>query len=120
MSYSLIIFPTPLDAHCELRHDSGFTVVGVPALHPTGRPGQAFAIPDGTPNGHGARIVITAPKKVSLDQRGIVYLNMPGFAYPWTPGQTAAFAADDFVLQASHTTLPPLVVQGQFLAQDVP
>ena len=116
----MIIFPTPLDAYCELRHDAGFTAIGTPATHPSGRKGQAFTIPDSTPNGYGSRIIITAPTKVALDQRGIVYLNDGALSYPWTPGQTAAFAADDFVLQTSHTNLPPLVVQGQFLAQEVP
>lgn len=118
--YQLIIFPTPLDAKCELRHDDlgGVAILGVPTIHPTGRRGQAFTLPDTLPNGHGARILISAPKKVTLDQRGTVYLN-DGLAFPWTPGQTAAFVADDFLLAEAPGSLPPLRTMGQFLMQEI-
>lgn len=100
MSYSLIIFPTPLDAVCVLQHDTGgWTRTGTPALHPTGRPGQAFAIPDGTPNVNGAGLTVSAKGYHTLQQRGIVYLKDGSISYPWTPDQTAAFSADDFHLE---------------------
>lgn len=128
--YRLLIFPTPLDAYCELQHDTGVVVSGVPAVHPSGRRGQAFDLPetilddDGEnvpfPNGHGARLRINAPNHVLLDQRGIVYVNDGQLPYPWLDGQTAAFAADDFMLEDAPTTLPSLVVSGQFLARQVP
>lgn len=120
MSYRLLFFPTPLDAHCELRHDSGLIIGGVAAVHPSGRLGQAFMIPDGTPNGHGAKLLITAPKKVPLEQRGIVYLNDGQLLYPWSDGQTAAFAADDFALADAPSGLPKLAIEGKFLVQAVP
>lgn len=93
----LIIFPTPLDAQCVLTHDSGWAIAGVPDTHPTGRPGQSFTIPPNTPNGWGARLTMGAAGKVGLNQKGILWLN-DGMIYPWTPGQEAAFAADDFTL----------------------
>ncbi len=71
----LIIFTTPLDAHCELRLDNGTALQGHPATHSTGRPGQGFTIPDGSPDGNGCQLTITAPKKVSLLQRGILMLD---------------------------------------------
>lgn len=124
MNYQLIIFPTPLDAHCELTHDDlggDARIVGVRVVHPSGRPGQAFDIPANTPNAHGARMVITAPGKVTKDDRGRVFLNDGTLPYPWTSGQTAAWEGDDFLLaDAPAKTLPRLVVNGQFLAQAIP
>ena len=118
MSYMLIIFPTPDNAYCELRHDAdGIPVVAVPTAHPTGRPGQGFVLPDYLPNGNGATLTISAPHHTTLIQRGIVWLN-DGILYPWTPEQTAAFAADDFHLPAQSAGLPRLVLNGQFLAQE--
>lgn len=105
---TLLIFPSPLQAHCELRHDSGWTVVGVQAVHPSGRLGQAFEIPEGTPHGHGARLTITAPKKVPLEQRGVLFLN-----------DGVWFAADDFVLVDAPSGLPPLVIQRKVLMQEI-
>ena len=125
MAYQLIIFPTPLDAHCELTHDDlgGVArIVGVPVVHPTGRRGQAFNLPEPLPNGHGARIVITADGYNTEDQRGTVYLNDGVLAFPWTPGQTAAWVGDDFVLsqKSGAAKLPRLVRNGLFLAQEMP
>ena len=120
MAYLLIIFPTPADALCVLRHDAdGLAVIAVPMTHPSGRPGQGFVLPDGLPNGHGATLTISAPHYTTLVQRGIVFLN-DGLAYPWTPGQTAAFAADDFHLPAASVALPRLILNGQYLAQETP
>lgn len=106
---NLIIFPTPLDATCVLTHDTGgWTLTGVPAVHPSGRPGQSFTIPDNTPNGNGCQLSITAPKKVPLLLRGIL-----------TVGPEPYLRVDDFHLADANTTLPRLTVNGLFLAQDV-
>lgn len=107
----LILFPSPLDAHWEFQHDQGWTAIGVPYTHPDGRKGQSITIPDGTPNSWGARRIVSAPKKVTVDERGILML---------TP-ERVWFEADDVVLQdVTSASLPRLVVNGQFLAQDVP
>lgn len=98
MSYQLIIFPDPLGIPTDLTLDNGYTARGVPAVHPTGRKGVGFDIPVGTPNGNGAMLHFASegydgPKT----QRGRLLLNdgtLNGF--PWTPGQTADFTADDF------------------------
>lgn len=120
MAYQLFIFPTPLDAHCELRHDSGLVVGGISATHPSGRLGQSFDIPVGVPNGNGAALLISAPDKTPIVQRGIVYLNDGHLPYPWLQGQKAAFAADDFTLVDSNVALPRLVPNGEFLVQEIP
>lgn len=116
--FELIIFPTPLTAFCELLTDSGVKIHGVPATHSSGRPGQKFVIPDTVPNGHGAQLIITAQGRVPLVQRGILLLNNLTVSYPWLPGQTAAFTADDFTL--STPPVPTVLLQrlrprGQFL-----
>lgn len=94
-----MIFPTPLISLCQLQHDSGFSVDGVPDTDFNGRQGQSFTIPDGTPNGWGARLVISAQGKVSLMQRGILYFNT---------STTAAFFADDFVLSDVQIVYVPV------------
>lgn len=119
MSYTLIIFPTPIDADCTLQPDNGPVIRGVPAVHPTGRQGQGFTIPDGTNQANGAQLTISSPGKVGLIQRGILFLNNPSFQYPWTPGQTAALSADDFHLVTANLNLPRLVSSGEFLVQDI-
>jgi hypothetical protein len=91
----LLIFPTPLDAECVLVHDSGFLVHGKPDSHPSGRPGQSFRIPEGTPDGQGCLLLVTAPKKVPIQQRGILYLASEPF-----------IAADDFYLM-DEKVCPP-------------
>lgn len=118
MSYQLIIFPDPINATCTLRTDAGDVFTGVAAVHPSGRAGQGFLLPDTTANQNGALLTIAAPTKVTLTQRGILFLR-DGIAYPWTTGQTAAFSSDDFRLVSANTTLPRLVVQGEFLAQEI-
>lgn len=104
-----LLFPSPVDAHCELHHDQGWTALGIPYTHPDGRRGQSFAIPEGTPTGWGARRIVSAPKKVTVDERGKL-LQVDG---EWL------FMSDDVVLQDAPSGLPRLVVSGQFLAQDV-
>lgn len=75
MSHDLWIFPTPENASCTLRHDTGgWTLTAVAGTHPSGRPGQLFTIPDGTPQDNGAALVITAIKKVPFDGRGTLHL----------------------------------------------
>jgi len=118
MSYQLILFPTPLDATCEVRTDHGVTAPGHSATHHTGRLGQGFDFPDDAPNGQGARFTMKVGSRLVYDVRGILYFRQPGFPYPWTDGQTAAFVVDDFVALAS-ASLPPLVRTGQFLAQAI-
>ena len=60
MSYELIIFHDQQpNARGELRHDSAVVLQGHPAVHPTGRQGMGFTIPDTVPNGHGAQLVLT-------------------------------------------------------------
>ncbi len=108
--FALYIFPTPLDATCVLRHDTaGWTLTAHPALHPTGRPGQVFDVPDGTPQDNGAALTITAPKKVPIDLRAVLHV-----------GTETYLRCDDFHLQDSKTSLPRLVLDGTVLKQDVP
>lgn len=115
MSYLLIVFPNPTHASCLLESDTGLVVHGIPVVHPSGRPGQGFEISDGTTNGFGARLTISAPGRVTLEQRGILYLN-DGLPFPWTDGQTAAFVADDFHLAPAGQALGRLVADGRYLA----
>lgn len=105
----LMIFPTPSNAACVLKTDHGDVITGHPAIHPTGRPGVGFDIPDGHPNGWGARLTITAEWFVPLDLRGVLMLT----------GPLASFFADDFTLQKAGTRLPRLIVQGTSFVQDV-
>lgn len=98
MSFALWVFPTPLDATCELRHDTGgWTLTAAPGVHPTGRPGQVFTIPDATPQANGCALTISAVKKDPLFQRGILiigaetYLRMDDFHLA-TGGGGSAFA----------------------------
>ncbi len=111
MPIPLYIFPTPPEAICVLRHDTaGWTLTAHPATHPSGRQGQAFDIPDGTPNANGCALNITASKKVPIDQRGTLFLaGLP---------DGAGLLMDDFHLQDAKGSLPRLVAQGQFLVQE--
>ena len=106
----LLIYPTPLDARCELTHDTGgWTVIGMPALGPGGRPGQAFAIPHGTPDLNASQLHITAVKFLPLLQRGILSLH-----------PEPSLRMDDFHLNPATVTLPRLVLNGDVLKQDIP
>jgi len=106
------IFPTPLDARCELTPDGGPTIVAVAGTHPSGRPGQIFDIPDTTPQGHGAALSIIADGKVPISVRGILWITRPNF--PWTTG----LMIDDFHMTDANIVLPRLVAVGEFLQQD--
>jgi len=106
MSYELIIFHDQQpNARGELRHDSAVVLQGHPAVHPTGRQGMGFTIPDTVPNGHGAQLVLTDGGKTLL-QKGTLWLNDGHTAFPWTPGQTAAMVMDDFVVPSASGSLP--------------
>lgn len=83
------IFPTPLDATATLTHDTGWTVLGVVDVHPTGRAGQSFTVPAGTPDENGARLLITHPGLDPIDVRGVLKL-----------GDLCSLDVDDFHLQA--------------------
>lgn len=103
--FQFFIFPTPPDATCVLRHDTaGWTLTAHPAVHPTGRPGQVFDIPDTTPQDNGSSLNIAAPKKVPVDLRGTLHL-----------GTETYLRVDDFHLQDAHSALPRIVANGQFL-----
>src|SRR5689334_8863187 len=103
----LTIFPTPLYAVCTLTHDTGgWSLTGTPDVDPSGRPGQSFTIPAGTPNANGAQLLITAPKKVPIQLRGVLMVE----AQPY-------LKFDDFHLADASVTLPRLAVNGQFLVQ---
>ena len=122
MSYQLIRFVDPLDAVSVIRTDHGHTATGYLVTHaPSGRQGHAFDFPDTPPNGHGARLTINHPSYVdSVDDRGYLFFNDGALPWPWPAAQQAAFCSDDNILKKKTVKLPPLVVQGQFLAQDVP
>lgn len=106
MPYRLLIVPPQPDALCQLQHDDGLVVVGVPAPHPSGVPGQAFDIPDGIPNGHGMWIRIAAPGQPSIAQHGRLFLNDGTLPYPWQPGETAVLAGVDLFQWPTVTPIP--------------
>lgn len=97
MSDKLLIFPTPLDARCELiPDDTGKPIVGQPDTHVSGRPGQSFPMPDAVVHRHGGQLLITGPKKVQVLQRGLLYRE----------GESWLFMADDFHL-TDEKVCPP-------------
>lgn len=110
MNYELIIFVGPVTAMASCALDNGTLIIGHPVVHPSGRRGIGFTIPDGSPNGNGARIVLSSIGKVSINQRGILWLNDGTVEFPWTPNQTAAFETDDFYLQDVYVPppIPPI------------
>lgn len=102
----LVIYPNPIDAHCEFHHDSGITVIGTPVVDSNGRPGQTFELPDNTPSGWGARITISKPAYFDYSIRGIAYT----FDDHWI------FLADDFSL----TKVPDPVIVEKPVPVEVP
>lgn len=90
MPNKYFIFPTPLDATATLTHDQGWTVPGVADTHPTGRTGQSFTIPAGTPDLNGARLLITYPGLDPIDLRGVFKV-----------ADLSSLAVDDFKLQGT-------------------
>lgn len=107
--FRLIIFPTPLDSAAIFDHDSGYSTVGSPTTHPTGRPGVGLDFPDSIPNGNGGTLTIRKEGKVTLSQRGILYVRKDDLenGYPWIGEQNAAFSSDDFRLQDVPTPPAP-------------
>ncbi len=94
----LMIFPTPLNARCQLQHDSGWAIDGKPDTDSQGRPGQSFDVPADTPDMWGSRLVLTADKKISIMQRGLLVNN----SHNWL------FYADDFIMQ---DVPPPVIIE---------
>lgn len=74
MSYKFQIYPDPLDATCQLHHDSGFVGYGVQNNAPDGRPGQLIDIPDSVPSEHGAELIVTKSGFIDLRVRGFLVL----------------------------------------------
>jgi hypothetical protein len=70
-------------------HDSGYSTVAIPAMHPSGRTGQVFEIPDEVEENQGCAVQIFADGKVSLNLRGILVFD-DEFAY---------LSVDDFTLE---------------------
>lgn len=67
------VFPTPLDAKVELRHDNGIVLVAQPDTHPSGRLGQSFDLTD-LPNGNGCQITYSHSGYFDTVQRGTLYV----------------------------------------------
>jgi hypothetical protein len=108
---SYAIFPHDLSQSCTLAHDTaGWTLPSHIGTHPAnGAPAQVFDLPDSTPDGNGATLSIPG-KKGSTVYHGVLYLKLPT-----GPG----LIVDVFPPVMSGGTLPRLVVQGQFLSQDI-
>jgi len=85
----LFIFTDPVEASATLTLDNGTELQAIPDLHPSGRWGKSFTIPEGSPNGNGAKLSITADGKVPVNQRGIVWIN----------SESSVFQVDDFYLE---------------------
>ncbi len=107
----LFYFPSPAEVGNVLTltpDDTQQPILAVVDTHPTGRVGVSFTIPSDVPNSHGA--ALKAPGWVPEQIRGILILN----------GVDSFLRVDDVHYQKKGGTLPRLVVNGQFLAQDVP
>ncbi len=106
MPYELIIFTTPQNAQGVLQLDNGISLNSHPAIHESGRPGIGFSIPNGSPNGNGARLTLSAPEFITIQQRAILWLRTNDGYYPWIGSQQAAFAIDDFTLPVKTNPIP--------------
>lgn len=78
---NLIIYPTPLESRCQLQHDAGWSVDAVTGYDTNGRPCQVFTIPSETHNRWGARLVITADKKISFMNRGLLVKDLDNWVF---------------------------------------
>lgn len=94
----MFVFPTPESAKCTLRHDKGWAATGIADIHPTGRAGQSFTIPEDTPNGWGAELYILAEKMNPIRLRGILTFGQDDLAY---------LLCDDFQLFPEKECPPP-------------
>lgn len=77
----MFYYTTPEQTVGMLRHDKGWAVKGQPDTHPSGRVGYSFEIPDGTPNGWGAEVMLNADKMVPVRHRGILMFGENNLAY---------------------------------------
>lgn len=94
-----VLFPDPIDSHCELRFDNGTIVVGVPYVHSTRRIGQKIHIPQATPQGNGANLSITHPVTLAvINQRGTLWYQDGNQNFPFPEGDCFIWF-DDFRLQ---------------------
>lgn len=111
MDYQFFVFPTPPDARCELRlDDTGKTLIAAPAIHPSGRSGQAFIVPEDTPDGHGAGWTTTAPKKATVYLHGVLWLKRP----------SCSLDVDTVELPTvPMINMPRLATQGKFITRNV-
>jgi hypothetical protein len=98
MAKLLVIYPTPIDALCQLQHDAGWSVDGKPYTDTNGRPGQSFDIKDDTPNYWGCRLVLSHAGKVSIMMRGLLVSTTGNWL----------FYADDFTMQ---DVPPPVIIE---------
>ncbi len=103
------MFPDPPDTTGIGTTSLGVKVTSRPFKHHTGRIGIAYDIPDNTPLGQGFEFTLFhPPPRVNITQKGILWLRVPGFQYPWDTGQEAALAMDDFRLPIVEThPIPP-------------
>lgn len=99
MPFELIYFVNPPNTTGKLQLDNGTLALSHPAMFQNRR-GIGFTVPDGTENGHGCELTLIppAPDRVTVPQRGILWLRVPDFAYPWIAEQSAALAPDDMTL----------------------
>jgi hypothetical protein len=97
MPHKFQIYPDPLDAHCTLRTDDGFTGNGVGNTDANGRPGQIINVIDGHPSGHGAEITLTHPSYETLSMRGFLVIEE----------DVARLQVDDYRMTLTPTTPTP-------------
>jgi len=101
MPYSMIVYPTPLDAAVMFTPDAtGTGIPGGPYTAPDGRPGQIIYVPDDIPDQQGAWLTVERDGYVPMHVRGFLALN------PET--QIARLQVDDYMLVASGDPIDPV------------
>lgn len=108
MSFELVIFTTPTDGQGILRLDSGVMLNSHPAVFQN-RKGIGFTCAPETANGNGAELILFAPNRLTISQRGILWLRVNNDYYPWIDNQQAAFVPDDFRIPALPV-IPPVTI----------
>ncbi len=113
MPFELILFVAP-GTTGQARRDDGSTYGSHPAVYDdgsaSGRPGIGFTFPDITPNGNGVGITLSSAPGITL--RGILWLRVPEFIYPWVRTETAAWQLDDLTpLVVPAVPAPPVNTQ---------
>lgn len=68
----LFFFPTPAEAETTLYSDTGLVVSGISNVHPSGRVGKSFELPDSMMDSWGARIVLKAAGFFDTEWKGIL------------------------------------------------